>query len=104
MVGRNDFREIKEDYILKKNGSLGLNIVPYKEKSLFLDHILRGGTSCWTSDIYDLKMKITGNLNSEILKMSGRFITVYLSRNCPLKNVDVDVFFITCFLSFLFLS
>ena len=73
-----------------------------------MDQLLRGGTSCRKSDIYDLKMKITSNFYFEILKMSGRIITFYLSRNCPLKNIDADVFFIipqdlTCLLS-LFLT
>ena len=94
MVGCNHFHEIKKDYTLIKNDSLGLNIVPYKEKKLFLDQLLRGGTSCRTSDIYDMKMKITGNFYFENLKMSARIITFYLSRNFPLKNIDVDVFFI----------
>ena len=37
MVGRNHFPEIKKDCTLKerKNDSLVLNIVPYKEKKLF---------------------------------------------------------------------
>ena len=36
MVDRNHFPEIKKDCTLKKNDSLGLNIVPYNEKKLFL--------------------------------------------------------------------
>ena len=45
MVGRKHFREIKKDYTLKKkNGSLRLNIVPYKEKNFFLEQLIYFGS------------------------------------------------------------
>ena len=63
MAGLNHFREIKKDCTLKKNNSLQLNIVPYKEKKVFFrNSYTKGGNSRRTSDIYDLKMKITSSL------------------------------------------
>ena len=64
--------------------------------------VVRGRMDAWTLTCTYTKTKIfqtktgieitVGHLsNPEILKMSGRAITIYLSRNCHLTKVDVII-------------